>query len=397
MPEEEEPKQRRHRPVAVPLIIAFFVWLVLLLLYAFPDLGDRTDLSFELWQNLGNLVLAAMIFWAALSRFTFAPVEGPEDSEASAKEAGDEAPIEAEIVPEPIGKAGPVAERPKSRAAPTAAAERVRAVAESARGVTVTPAEGPEAAPAAQAPPVGEEGVRIAEWPPKKPGGVYSDTLVHVDYDLVLNMRTELGRVCGNCEGLPECRKRVGGRLPDEVFEWNFECKEGLKRELAKVRRAKQAEAMAKAAAPPPEVAQAVEAKAVEAAPLPEPKAEPKVEPGPAAKAMPEPAATTPVAEAKAEPAPQEPTYAAPPAYRTEAATHPVKESAGAPTTPVPAPEAGPAPATAPPPPVAPEAADEELELGPEEAAVETEQPAPVAPTAEGRPKLRKKLLKRKD
>jgi hypothetical protein len=394
MPGDEEPKQRRHRPVAIPLIIAFVVWLILLLLYAFPELGTKTNLSFELWLNIGNLVLAGMIFWAALSRFTFAPVE--EAEEPSAKAEGEEAPIEAEAMAEPSGKDGTVADRPKPRAAPNAAAERVKAAAERAKGVTVAPAEGAEAA-VAQRPPAGEEGVRVVEWPPKKPGGVYSDTLVQVDYDLVLNMRTELGRVCGNCEGLPECKKRVGGRLPDDVFEWNFECKEGLKHELAKVRRARQAEAMAKAVAPPPEVAQAVEARIVEAVPVPEPKGEPKVEPGPAAKATPESAATSSVMEAKAEPAPQEPTYSAPPAYKVEAAAPPVKESAGAPATPVPAPGAGPAPAPVPPAPAAPEAADEELELGPEDAAVETEQPAPAPPKAEGKPKLRKKLLKRKD
>jgi len=391
---EEEPKKRGHRPLAIPLIIAFIVWLVLLLLYALPDLVPPTKLSFELWQNLGNLVLAVMIFWAALSRFTFAPVEEVGEGASPAKERVDECPIEAEVMPEPAGKDVAVAARPKPRAAPSAAAEKVKAVAERAKGVTVASADVPEAAPGS-GPTAPEEGVRIVEWPSKKPGGVYSDTLIQVDYDLVLNMRTKLGRVCGNCEGLPECKKRVGGRLPDDVFESNFECKEGLKRELARVRRAKQGEAVAKSAPAPTEAAQVDEARPVEAVPVtesaPSPRVEAETSPA-AAAAQPEPEPTE-VKEPVRPPEPQAP----PPAPGVEAGPVPAAPAAVAkvaPTKDAPeGPHAG-APAPSAPPPAA---ADEELEVGPEPAPGDTEQPAPPVAKAEGKSKLRKKLLKRKD
>ena len=83
---------------------------------------------------------------------------------------------------------------------------------------------------------------RVIEWEKKEPGGVYSDTLIRVDENLVLNLRTLLGKVCHNCEELDDCKRRVQGKLDEEVFLYNFECKDGLKKELQRARKMREAE-----------------------------------------------------------------------------------------------------------------------------------------------------------
>jgi chemotaxis protein histidine kinase CheA len=83
---------------------------------------------------------------------------------------------------------------------------------------------------------------RVIEYPEKEPGGVYSDTPVQVDEHLILNFRILLGKVCHNCEELEDCKRRVEGKLDEDVFLHNFDCKEGIKQELQRARKKREAE-----------------------------------------------------------------------------------------------------------------------------------------------------------
>jgi hypothetical protein len=267
-----EDRPRSRRPEAIPLIIALVVWAIIVLLFFFPELGQSTGWDFDYWLNIGYLVIFICLLVAAVSKYTFGPasqeVEEAEDAEPVEDEEGAKA---AKGTKGPKGPKAPVAKttRPAAKTARPVAKARPASQTGAPKGVTVAPdeepPERPPARPAAQvkAP---EPAVRIVEWPFKRPGGVYSDTFVQVRRDLVLNVRTELGRVCGNCEELPACKKLVSGRITEDVFEWNFECKEGLRRELGRMRKAKLVEAAAKAkeqdAPTEPEVAEEVEPEA---------------------------------------------------------------------------------------------------------------------------------------
>jgi hypothetical protein len=251
---KKEARPRMRRPEAIPFIIAFIFWLAIVVRYFMPGL-KITTVSFDTWVNLGYLVILVCLVVAAIIRFTLVDgIETPPPEEACA--------VEAEVVEgrpaKQAGKPAGAAPRPKQRAA-KAASKQGKAAAKAPAGVTVTTvaeeepvgmgagAEPPVAAPA---PPEPEESIRLIEYPKKQLGEVYHDSFIRIEEGLVLNLRTKLGRVCGNCEELPECRKRVEGRLPDDVFEVNFECKEGLKRELSRAKLAKEpAEALKAAAA----------------------------------------------------------------------------------------------------------------------------------------------------
>jgi hypothetical protein len=250
----KEARSRRKRPEAWPFIIAFIFWIAIVVRYFMPGL-KITSVSFDTWLNIGYLVILVCLVVAAIIRFTLVDGMGtPPPEEACA--------VEAEVVEarpkKPAGRPAGAAPRPKQRAA-KAATKPGKVVVEAPAGVTVTPAAEEELAaggakiepPAvAPAPPEPEESIRLIEYPKKQLGEVYHDTFIRIEEGLVLNLRTKLGKVCGNCEELPECRKRVEGRLPDDVFEVNFECKEGLKRELSRAKLAKEpAEALKAAAA----------------------------------------------------------------------------------------------------------------------------------------------------
>jgi hypothetical protein len=59
---------------------------------------------------------------------------------------------------------------------------------------------------------------------------------------MMLNLRTLIGKVCMQCDGLESCQQRVKDKLDEDVFLDNFECTDGLKRELSKARKRRQAE-----------------------------------------------------------------------------------------------------------------------------------------------------------
>jgi len=268
---KKEARPRMRRPEAIPFIIAFIFWLLIVIRYFMPSL-KITTVTFDTWVNIGYLVILICLVVAAIIRFTLVDgIEAPPPEEACA--------VEAEVVEErpakQAGKPAGAAPRPKQRAA-KAASKQGKSAAEAPVGVTIAPAAeeetvegGTEVEPTVAAPAAPEpaESIRLIEYPKKQLGEVYHDSFIRIEEGLVLNLRTKLGRVCGNCEELPECRKRVVGRLPDDVFEVNFECKEGLKRELSRAKLAKEpAEALKAAAAA---------AKAAEASAKSEPTATP--------------------------------------------------------------------------------------------------------------------------
>ena len=258
---EKEARPRRRRPEAIPFIIAFIFWALIVIRYFMPGL-KITTVSFDVWLNIGYLVILICLVVAAIIRFTLVEgIEAPPAEEACA--------VEAEVVEErpkkPAGKPAGATPRPKPRAA-KAATKPGKVAAEAPAGVTVSPATeeepaegGSRARPPATAPmaPAPEESIRLIEYPKKLLGDVYSDIFIRLEDGLVLNLRTKLGRVCGNCDELPECRRRVEGKLHAEVFDWNFECKEGLKRELSRAKQAKEPAEALKAAAAAAKLAEA--------------------------------------------------------------------------------------------------------------------------------------------
>jgi len=316
---KKEARPRMRRPEAIPFIIAFIFWLLIVIRYFMPSL-KITTVTFDTWVNIGYLVILICLVVAAIIRFTLVDgIEAPPPEEACA--------VEAEVVEErpakQAGKPAGAAPRPKQRAA-KAASKQGKSAAEAPVGVTIAPAAeeetvegGTEVEPTVAAPAAPEpaESIRLIEYPKKQLGEVYHDSFIRIEEGLVLNLRTKLGRVCGNCEELPECRKRVVGRLPDDVFEVNFECKEGLKRELSRAKLAKEPAEALKAAAAAAKAAEttakgepvAATAVAVAVATVPNdaPMSQPAT-PAPAAPApgpaAPGPAPSTPVQEAPKEP-----------------------------------------------------------------------------------------------
>lgn len=71
---------------------------------------------------------------------------------------------------------------------------------------------------------------KLIEYPKKVPGGVYGDTIVRVDYDTKLNLRTLLIRSCMICDREDKCWEEVKAFLDREKFLENIECKRGLRR-----------------------------------------------------------------------------------------------------------------------------------------------------------------------
>ena len=301
---EKEARPRRRRPEAIPFIIAFIFWALIVIRYFMPGL-KITTVSFDVWLNIGYLVILICLVVAAIIRFTLVEgIEAPPAEEACA--------VEAEVVEErptkPAGKPAGATPRPKPRAA-KAATKSGKVADEVPAGVTVTPATeeepaegGSRARPPATAPvtPAPEESIRLIEYPKKLLGDVYSDTFIRLEEGLVLNLRTKLGRVCGNCEELSECQRRVEGKLPAEVFEWNFECKEGLKRELSRAKQAKEPAEALKAAAAAAKLAEAT----TKAEPATAPPATPTTPATPVTPVTPAPLATPAPTSQPAKPAP---------------------------------------------------------------------------------------------
>lgn len=59
------------------------------------------------------------------------------------------------------------------------------------------------------------KGFELLEFPEKKSGSVYSDSLIQVDESMVLNSRTLLGKICSNCDWQYKCKHATTGFLTE--------------------------------------------------------------------------------------------------------------------------------------------------------------------------------------
>jgi len=242
-----ETKSRKARPYWLPVIIAFIMWLVLTYFYFTPEAVDRTRFTFDEWKNIGYLVTSIMLVWLFIWKITLntevvseiVEEEPAAESKAKAKKAD-----ETEVEEEPPEEEPP---KPKKKKRVVVKAPAAAAAAATAAALDDELSEGKHR------PKDVEEDLmdlpRVIEWEKKEPGGVYSDTLIRVDENLVLNLRTLLGKVCHNCEELDDCKRRIEGKVDEDIFLHNFECKDGLKKELNKARKKREKEEEKAAAA----------------------------------------------------------------------------------------------------------------------------------------------------
>jgi hypothetical protein len=234
-----ESKGHKERPYWLPFVIAAVMLLWLTYLYFTPEAVDRTDFTFVVWKNIGYLVIVIMLLWLFIWKITLSTevvteAEAVAIPEEQVKGKARTRPAEEEEEEEPE-------ERPPPKKRPKRVVVKAPASPDSADDEDGELSTGIKAA---KKPP--EEDLkdlpRVIEWESKEPGGVYSDTLIRVDDNLVLNLRTLLGKVCHNCEEQEDCRRRILGKVDEDIFLWNFECKEGLKRELHKARKKRERE-----------------------------------------------------------------------------------------------------------------------------------------------------------
>jgi hypothetical protein len=235
---EGETRTKKEKPYYLPPVIALVTFLMLVYFYMNPELLPRSALGLEFddWMNIGYLIIIVMLCISFIWKITLSTPVG--------------AAVEPKVKGETEEAAG--SGEPKVKKAPKARPKRVV----KAKAPPKVEVDEEEAEPLDEDIPEGlhrphgeiidddiEDIPRVIEYEKKEPGGVYSDTLIRVDKGLVLNLRTILGKVCHNCEELEDCKRRVAGKLDDDVFLFNFECKDGLKRELHKARKKRQAEA----------------------------------------------------------------------------------------------------------------------------------------------------------
>ncbi len=240
-----EGKKGKSRPYWLPFVIAFAMLMILTFIFFFrPDLMDHTRFTFTEWVTIGNLVAGMMLIWLLVWKITLntevtaevvAAAAAAEEAEKRPKKRPKPAPEEME------------AEEPPERPPTKPKKKRVVVAAGTAAGLVGHDDELPEGLKRPED--VIDEDIadmegmpRVVEYPDKEPGGVYSDTLLKVDEGLVLNFRILLGKVCHNCEELEDCKRRVEGKLDEDVFLYNFECKDGIKAELNKARKKREAE-----------------------------------------------------------------------------------------------------------------------------------------------------------
>jgi hypothetical protein len=236
-----EPKGGKDRPYWLPFVIAVAMWAWLTYMFLYPDLIETSPLTFTEWVTIGYLVTVIMLVWLLIWKITLntqvaagAMVVADEVKERPRKKAKPSADEEDEEKP-----SDETPSKPRKK-------KRVVVAAGTAAGAIGHDDELPEGLKRPED--VIDEDIedmegmpRVVEYPEKEPGGVYSDTLLKVDESLVLNLRILLGKVCHNCEELDDCKKRVMGKVDDDVFLYNFTCKEGIKAELNRARKEREA------------------------------------------------------------------------------------------------------------------------------------------------------------
>ncbi len=231
---EGEVRKGKDRPYPLPFVIALVMWVWLTYLFWVPEMVDRTQFTFSQWVTIGYLVTVIMLAWLVIWKVTI-------DTEVAVPVPVEEPPKKPKAKAKPAASGGTVAKKP----APPAPKKKRVVVASGDEAVPTDTADMPPDGLRRPEEPVEEEiedMPRVVEYPQKEPGGVYSDTLVRVDENLILNLRLLLGKVCHNCEELDDCKRRVEGKLDEDVFLSNFECKDGIKRELQRARKKREAE-----------------------------------------------------------------------------------------------------------------------------------------------------------
>ena len=268
----EEARVQRSRPYGVTFAIAIAVFAVVLVLYIQPSLQERSPIAFNTWVTIGNFVILVMLIVLVIWKITLS-TEVDENLEPGAEVKPAMAEPRTTRVVDEMDE--PVDEVPRpARTKPMRVVIKTMEPEEEEGEVLPKRIHLPQSD-------LVEDDIedlpRIIEYPDKESGGVYSDALIKVDSNLMLNLRTLIGKVCMQCDELEDCHQRVQGKLDEEVFSDNFECKKGLKRELSKARKKRQAEE-AKAAAAKRMVKEKADTEADEGATAPtgKPKVKPK-------------------------------------------------------------------------------------------------------------------------
>jgi len=70
---------------------------------------------------------------------------------------------------------------------------------------------------------------KTLEYPPKITGVIYADTYIPLGEAEDIKVRTMLARTCALCDKSEECWDKVKGKMEEEDFLSNMECKEGLR------------------------------------------------------------------------------------------------------------------------------------------------------------------------
>lgn len=238
-----ESKRGRDRPYWLPFVIALVMWIWLTYLFLTPEMVDRTEFTFTEWVTIGYLVTVVMLVWLLIWKITLntevaaeavaaaMPVEKPKVKAKAKKPKAEEVEEEEERPPKPS------AAKPRRKRVVVASGTATEAHDDELPEGLGRPEDVVDEEIEAM-----EDMPRVVEYPSKEPGGVYSDTLMKVDDNLILNFRILLGKVCHNCEELEDCKRRVEDKLDEDVFLYNFECKEGIKRELQAARKKREAD-----------------------------------------------------------------------------------------------------------------------------------------------------------
>jgi len=237
-----ESRKGKDRPYWLPFLLAVIMFGALTYLFFNPDLVDRTNYSFTTWVTIGYLVIVVMFIWLLIWKITLntdvapEPVVTPATEPAKKKKPKPKPPVDEDEGEEDEDEPPSPPTKPRKK--------RVVVAAGTAGAAADAADELPEGLRRPEDT-IDEDILdlsRVVEYPAKEPGGVYSDTPMRVDEHLILNFRIILGKVCHNCEELEDCMRRVEGKLDEEAFLNNFECKEGIKQELQRARKKRESE-----------------------------------------------------------------------------------------------------------------------------------------------------------
>jgi flagellar basal body-associated protein FliL len=207
---EEANAHKASGSIWIFVIISFFLFIWLMMINLQPDFYDESmsfGLDFTTWIIIYCLI---MIFFFAIIMVGYFPFQAGTPAAVGAATEDSTKTQEFKAVPSENTEAQPevlVVE-----------AEAIEVELEEEEGVqTGSVYEGPIKP-------------KLVEYPKKVPGGVYGDTIIRVDYDTKLNLRTLLVRSCMICDRQDKCWEEVRAFLDRDKFLENIECKSGLRR-----------------------------------------------------------------------------------------------------------------------------------------------------------------------